>query len=108
MSSRDEKTGHYLPDAELQRPPGSAGNLKLGPKAVAKKAAEKRRTEREFLAAIVEEVSTDDAREIAVNVVKRAKEGDKDALAWIGKFLLGGGKVSLDDIANPPMIRKTK
>ena len=38
----------------------------------------------------------------------KAKAGDKDAAAFIGKYLLGNGKIALDEIYNPPLIRKSR
>lgn len=83
-------------------------NLKLGPEARRRKAAEKRRTEREYLLALVEELSTNDVREIARAVVEQAKGGDKDARDWLGKYLFGAGRLSPTELYHPSMIRKTR
>ena len=71
-------------------------------------AAKKRKTEREFLAAIVAEISMADVKEITRELLKKAKKGDQAALAFLGRYVLGGGRVSLTDVARPPMIRRTR
>ena len=40
--------------------------------------------------------------------VEDALAGDEKARDFIGKYLLGGGKVSLDDLYNPPLIKKRR
>jgi hypothetical protein len=44
--------------------------------------------------------------QIYTSLAARAKNGDQNALDFIGKYLLGGGKISLDDLYSPPVIRK--
>jgi hypothetical protein len=40
--------------------------------------------------------------------IAKAAAGDEKAREFIGKYLLGGGKVSLDDLYNPPLIKKRR
>ena len=71
-------------------------------------------TERSLLRSMVDrlregqERGEDPLGEIMDKLLSDARKGDKDALAFIGKYLLGGGKVSLDELYNPPLIRKTR
>jgi len=102
--------GKYKTDAKIREDERSPRDRAFDA-ARAKKvraAAKKRRTEREFLKAIVEEISLTDVKEIAKKLKERCKKGDPAALAFLGRYVLGGGKVSLTDVARPPMIRRTK
>jgi len=102
--SERREDGTFASDSELQ-----ATNLtEAGHQGTRDKASRKRKTERSFLEAIIDEFGMDDFRAIAHSVRERAKDGDKDALAWVGKYLLGGGRVSLDELAWAPMIRRGK
>lgn len=57
----------------------------------------KRDTEREYLDALIGAVSLADWREIVLRAVEDAKDGDKDARAFLAKHLIGDPlKISLD------------
>jgi hypothetical protein len=59
-----------------------------------------------YVRAMAEAVTAEDARAIAKRVLRSAKSGDKAALDWIGKYLFGGGKVTLADLADPGPLRE--
>ena len=69
--------------------------------------------ERDYLRAIVERIGRDQLVEIAETIVSDAK-GDADvkvvnaAREWIGKYLLGNARVSLDDCDALPAIVKRR
>ena len=67
-------------------------------------------TERTLLQDMVAQLEADKGSmaSIMASVLAKAKEGDKDMLAFIGRYLLGNGKVSLDELTNPPLIKKSR
>lgn len=67
-------------------------------------------TERTLLQEMVAKLDQDKGAmgQLIDTMLQNAKAGDKDAAAFIGKYLLGNGKVSLDDLYNPPVVRKAK
>lgn len=76
-------------------------------------AVRKRRlNERDYLNSIIAEVGRTDVAEIARTIVEDAKAGDDKvrnaAREWIGKYLLGNARVSLDDCERQPAIVKRK
>ena len=90
-------------------------NLKQGTKAAQKACKADRTTERTLLRRMLtrlEERTTagesDPIGSLLEKTLDSALAGDKDAMAFIGKYLLGNGKVSLDDLYNPSIIRKAK
>lgn len=103
--TRDPKTGHFLSNEQLENP---RGNLSLGPKVKRERATAKRNSEREYLRAIIENFTPQDAVEIVKTIKAKAREGDKDAWNFLGRYVFGNGKVSLDDVVSPPMIRKSR
>lgn len=86
------------------------------PKTKRDEATRKRRlNERDYLNAIVAEVGRDDVARIARQIVADAEAAeDTDvkvvnaAREWIGKYLLGNARVSLDDCERQPAIVKRK
>ena len=109
-----KRGGRYVKDEVLVKEASEAERspqlqaLDAGRKKKKRAAAAKRKTEREFLQAIVAEISLADFKAIAENLLTKAKKGDSDALAFLGRYVLGGGKVSLVDVARPSMIRRTR
>jgi hypothetical protein len=73
-----------------------------------KNARIKKTTERTLLRELVTKLDENPGllTELLENILQKAKSGDKDAVAFFGKYLLGGGKIGLTDIYNPPIIRK--
>ena len=69
---------------------------------------DRRKSPREFVRTLAECFTHDDMRAIMEKVVERAKMGDRDAMAFVSKHCLDGGKVSIADVLNPPMIRRTR
>jgi hypothetical protein len=51
--------------------------------------ARHRRTESEYVATMLEEVTLEDWREVISNAKERAKAGDVQARAWLGQYLMG-------------------
>ena len=74
-------------------------------KAAKRKARDIRTTERSYLRRVIAEISSDAVAAVARRVIEQAIEGDKDARAWLGKYLLGNGKISLDELHHPPLSR---
>ena len=70
----------------------------------------KKTTERTLLRSMIDQLNAKPGvlGEITAKLLDSALAGDKDAMAFIGKYLLGNGKVSLDDLYNPSIIRKAK
>ncbi len=93
--------GRWLPDGE--RP-------------TAKTESNKRRlNERDYLSSIVAEVGRADVARIARQIVSDAEAKDDTdvkvvnaAREWLGKYLLGNARVSLDDCERRPAIVKRK
>lgn len=67
--------------------------------------AKRTRTERDYLRAVVDAISTDDISDVVAEVLRQAKAGDKDARDWLGKYVLGGGKTPLAEVQREPLIR---
>ena len=71
------------------------------------------RTERDYMRRIVQEFSEDDIAAI-IHSIKRDATGDADvkvvnaAREWVGKYLLGNARVTLEDINNQPAIVKRR
>jgi len=95
------RSGRRVSRAEIER----VSKLKT---VRASEVAKLARTERTYLAAVRAEFSSESVAEIAAAVRARALEGDKDALRWVGKYLLGGGAVSLAEIDAPAVIRRSR
>ena len=66
----------------------------------------KMRTSEKYLMAVVDEIGTDSVRDLVRVIMNKALEGDKDAWAWLGKFVLGNGKISLSELANPGILKR--
>jgi hypothetical protein len=49
----------------------------------------RRATEEKYLKALSDSVSIDDWKAIATKAIAQAKDGDKDARAWLGNYLIG-------------------
>lgn len=69
-------------------------------------------TERNYLAAVVQRITTDDIDDVVKAVLEDAKSGDVKIRAaareWLGKYVLGGGSMRLGDIDDPPVITRRK
>ena len=71
------------------------------------------RTERDYMRRIVQEFSEDDIAAI-IHSIKRDATGDADvkvvnaAREWVGKYLLGNARVTLEDIDSQPAIVKRR
>lgn len=103
------KRGHYLSDDQLENgETPRARVLEAGRKKKVRQAAARRKTERTFLRRFVQGMTLDDVDTIREKVIQMARKGDKDAWAWLGKYVFGNGKTSLIDVARPPMIRRTR
>lgn len=59
----------------------------------------RRAIERQYLAAISEACPPDAWREVVDRAVADAKQGDHQARAWLGKYVLGEKPISLLDLA---------
>lgn len=81
-----------------------------GPATQAKRTRIKKTTERELLGEMVAKLNQNKGAlpQIMDVMLAKAKGGDRDALAFIGKYLLGNGKVSLDELYNPPLIKPSR
>lgn len=77
-------------------------------KASAENSRKHRRSEYDFLRAVVDEFSADDAREVMEALKHRAKEGDAQAMLFLGKYLFGGGRIPLSELNHPSMIRRAR
>ena len=90
--------------------PHAAAARALGQPASNKPRKVKKTTERTLLQDMVAELSANKntMKSIMETVLVKAKEGDKDMLAFIGRYMLGNGKVSLDELTNPPLIKKSR
>ena len=62
-------------------------------------------TSQAFLRAMVTEMSIEDAQEIMRAIIIEAKAGDSKAWDFIGKYALGGGKLTL---TNPSILARKK
>jgi hypothetical protein len=60
----------------------------------------RRRTEKEYLAALVEGVSIEDWRAIVKRAVDDATKGDYRARDWLGKYLVGDDPLSVLELAD--------
>lgn len=87
-----------------------AAGLAKGPEQHRKNKRVRKTTERTLLQQLVGELDRDSSvlERISSSLLAKAEAGDKDALAFIGKYLLGNGKVSLDELYNPPLIKKSR
>lgn len=52
-------------------------------------AATHRRTEGDYMAALLESVTLDDWRDVVAGALAKAKEGDPQARAWLAQYLIG-------------------
>ena len=77
---------------------------KLGEEHARKKVA-KQMTAQTYLQAVVDEIKVEDIASVTAAVVRKAKEGDKAALTWLGKYVLGNGKIDLREIGNPGIFK---
>jgi len=72
----------------------------------------RKRTERNYLRAVINKISSEDLEKVAAAVVKDAIKGDVKIRAaareWIGKYILGGGNVRPSDVYSPPVVRKSR
>lgn len=69
-------------------------------------------TERGYLRAVINRISSEDLERVAHAVVQDAIDGDVKIRAasreWIGKYILGGGNVRPSDVYCPPVVRKSR
>ncbi|MCK5652742.1 MAG: hypothetical protein KAJ42_15235 [Gemmatimonadetes bacterium] len=72
----------------------------------------RKRNERSYLAAVINQISTDDIEKVAAACVQDAIDGDlkvrSAAREWLGKYALGGGNVRPSDVHSPPVVRKSR
>lgn len=92
--------GRFLPDGEERKP--------------ATEARRRRRTERDYLRRVVEDFDLDDLAAI-VEAIKTDAIGEgadvkvvNAAREWVGKYILGNAKVTLEDVNNQPAIVKRR
>ena len=93
-------------DTELSKAGRAMGRSSRG--ARTKQAADRKLSERQLLLAFIREFGPEDIRAVARAVKLKALEGDKDAIAVIGKFAMGGGRITADDCLYPPSVRRTR
>lgn len=86
--------GQFLPEGEERKPQTQERR--------------RRRTERDYLARVVDTIGTREIQEVVQSIVQDATEGEPKvrtaAREWIGKYCLGNGRVPLTDIDAPPAI----
>ena len=72
----------------------------------------RKRNERNYLKAVINQISDDDIEKVAKAVVKDAIDGDEKcrnaAREWLGKYVLGGGNLRPSDVEAPPVVRKSR
>ena len=68
---------------------GPDGRFLPGNKASRNGGRPRRSTEEKYLKALSDSVSIDDWKAIATKAIAQAKDGDKDARAWLGNYLIG-------------------
>ena len=102
--------GRYKTDEQLREEERSKKlrALDAGRKKRIDAAKRKRKTERGFLLAIAEQVRPIDIQKIAKKQVELALKGDKDALGFLGKYVFGNGRISLAELARPPVVRRSR
>ena len=66
----------------------------------------KSRTAQSYLRAVVDEIDMDDVRAVARTVIEKALKGDAKAIDWIGKYVLGNGRISLIDLSSPSILAR--
>ncbi|WPL15573.1 hypothetical protein Thiowin_00474 [Thiorhodovibrio winogradskyi] len=82
-----------------------------------------RRTEQDYLSALLDSVTLDDWRDVVTNTLQAAKDGDPQARAWLAQYLMGkpetkaptpltvvvnqlsGGDALVDKLAQPHLNR---
>ncbi len=64
------------------------------------------RTSQTYLRAIVDECDLEDTKAVAREIVKEAKNGNPKAWDWLGKYVLGNGKISLADLSAPSILAR--
>lgn len=64
------------------------------------------RTTYAYLESIVENVDLEDTKAVARKIVKEAKAGNPKAWDWLGKYVLGNGKISLSDLSSPSILAR--
>ena len=64
------------------------------------------RTSHSYLRTIIDEIDMNDCRAVARKVLDQAIDGDPKARDWIGKYVLGNGKVSLADLSCPSILAR--
>ena len=81
-----------------------------GPETQKKRSRVKKTTERHLLKEMLTVLEQDPSalKELTTKMLGLARAGDKDAAAFIGKYLLGGGKIALDELYHPPAIRPSR
>ena len=80
--------------------------LKAGREKLHEGRRKKRRTSEKYMQAVVEEIGTDAVRDVVRVILESALDGDKAAWDWLGKFVLGNGKISLSDLASPGILKR--
>jgi hypothetical protein len=100
--ARDPNTGRWLQEGETPAPRTEVVN----------RSKKKIRTERDYMRHIVQNFELSEMREILETIKADAKTGDDKvrnaAREWLGKYVLGNARVSLDDCERRPAIVKRK
>lgn len=102
--------------SELREKPRAQGGQFLPVATADKRLAKRKRTPREtdYLRSVVGAVKQDDVRKVVLAIVQDAVGDGVDvkkvnaAREWLGKYILGGGRVQLQDVDCPPVIVKTR
>ena len=89
----------------LKRDRREAPEPDVGPVVPVREQAQKVLTSQAFLRAMVTEMSIDDARDIMREIILQAKSGESKAWDFIGKYALGGGKLTL---TNPSILARKR
>ena len=67
----------------------------------------KARISQSYLAIIVSEIGIEDVQAVARRAVEDAKDGDAKAREWLGKYVLGNGKLDLRDLSRPSILKRS-
>jgi hypothetical protein len=80
--------------------------LKAGREKLHEGRRKKRRTSEKYMQAVVEEIGTDAVRAVVQKILEEALDGNRDAWNFLGRFILGNGKISLSDLASPGILKR--
>lgn len=101
------KRGKNLREEKRRADAVRAETLAAGADKVGVTGRKKARTSQAYLLAMIEEVGTEDCAEVMRIVVEKCKDGDPKAIEWFGRYVLGGGRISLSELGRPgPLARR--